>query len=206
MSDSASSRYVVLAALEFDDTGELALGDACRIAQRNAASELHLVHAIAPSLATERDGESTAIAAQLARAPIKVREYVDRACAGTGLKVVAHVRHGNPAQVILQTAADLEVDLIVVGTHQRSGLQKLVLGSVAERVLREAHCPVLIAVPKSYAQRDASSSIEPPCQDCLRARNQSADPHAWCERHARHRLRPHLYTPSDRPPPAMLGT
>jgi nucleotide-binding universal stress UspA family protein len=203
MTDTTAARYVLLTAIEFDDTGARALREACRIAQHDTTAELHLIHAIAPSLMPERDGESTAIAAQLARAPGKLREFVDSNCAGTTLKVVAHVRSGNPAQVILQTAADLNADLIVVGTHQRSGLGKLVLGSVGERVLREAHCPVLVAAPKSHS---VNSSIEPPCTDCLRTRNENTDPHAWCDRHSRARLRPHVYTPSDRPTPSTMGT
>jgi nucleotide-binding universal stress UspA family protein len=201
----SSHRYVLLAALQFDETGIRALGEACRIAQRDSIAELHVVHAIAASLLPEHDGEPTSIAAQLERAPIKLREYVDRACAGTTIKVVAHVRAGTPAQIILQTAADLDADMIVLGTHQRRGVEKLLLGSVAERVLREAPCPVLIAAPKSFHAAPASSSIEPPCPDCVEARNSPQDV-AWCERHSHGRLRPHVYMPSDRPSTSVLGT
>jgi nucleotide-binding universal stress UspA family protein len=196
--------YVVLAAVQFDDTGELALREACRIAAQHTSTELHLVHAAVPSFASEHEGESTAIVAQLARAPHKLREYVDRICAGTNLKLIAHIRSGSAHEIILEVAADLTADVIVLGTHQRSGLGKLVLGSVAERVLREAHCPVLIALPKSYAAQ--SPSIDPPCPDCSSVRAAAKDPDAWCERHSRTRLRPHVYTPSDHPRPSQLGT
>lgn len=50
---------------------------------------------------------------------------------------------GNPADMILTIAADLHVDLIVMGTHGRSGIGRLVVGSVAEAVIRKATCPVL---------------------------------------------------------------
>jgi nucleotide-binding universal stress UspA family protein len=205
MTDSPTP-YVIMTALQFDDTGERALEQASRIAQRDPAAEVHVIHAIAPSLAPERNGESTSIAVQLARAPEKLREYVDRACAGTSLKVVAHVRSGTPHQVILQAAADYDADLIVLGTHRRSGLEKLLLGSVAERVFRDAHCAVLLAAPKSHDARAANASIEPPCPDCVAARNAAHDPGAWCERHSHGRLRPHVYTPSDRPNPSSFGT
>lgn len=190
---SSEPRYIILAAVQFDETGEFALHEASRIAQRNAGAELHLVHVATPSLVPEAAGESTAMPVQLARAPQKLREHVDRACAGMTIKIVAHIRSGTPHQEILQTAADLSADMIVLGTHQRSGVAKLVLGSVAERVLREAHCPVLIALPKSHAKNPA---IEPPCPDCLNARNAARDPEAWCERHSRTRLRAHVYEPS----------
>jgi len=50
---------------------------------------------------------------------------------------------GEPATVIVETAQEIEADLIVMGTHGRSGLTRLVMGSVAEDVLRRAPCPVL---------------------------------------------------------------
>jgi nucleotide-binding universal stress UspA family protein len=50
---------------------------------------------------------------------------------------------GDPATEILRTAAEVPCDLIVMGTHGRTGLTRLILGSVAEQVLRQAPCPVL---------------------------------------------------------------
>jgi len=50
---------------------------------------------------------------------------------------------GDPAERVLETARGLEADLIVMGTHGRRGLSHLVLGSVAERVVRESLVPVL---------------------------------------------------------------
>jgi nucleotide-binding universal stress UspA family protein len=56
----------------------------------------------------------------------------------------AIVRNGPPADAILDAAARLHADLIVVGTHGRSGLRRMTLGSVAESVLRHAQCSVFI--------------------------------------------------------------
>jgi len=53
------------------------------------------------------------------------------------------VTSGDPAEQVLETARDLDADLIVMGTHGRKGLGHLVLGSVAERVVRESPIPVL---------------------------------------------------------------
>jgi nucleotide-binding universal stress UspA family protein len=55
----------------------------------------------------------------------------------------AHVATGDPADAIVRYAAELGVDLIVMGTHGRTGLQHVLLGSVAEKVVRHALCPVL---------------------------------------------------------------
>lgn len=51
---------------------------------------------------------------------------------------------GSPAQEIVRAATDREVDLIVMGTHGRGGVSHMLLGSVAEKVVRAAPCPVLI--------------------------------------------------------------
>ena len=61
------------------------------------------------------------------------------------LNVRKVVRIGYPAQVITDYAALEKIDLIVVGTHGRTGLSHLLMGSVAERVVRTAPCPVLVA-------------------------------------------------------------
>jgi nucleotide-binding universal stress UspA family protein len=50
---------------------------------------------------------------------------------------------GEPAEEIVRLAGELKCDLIVLGTHGRSGLPRMVLGSVAEQVVRKAPCPVL---------------------------------------------------------------
>jgi len=54
------------------------------------------------------------------------------------------VRVGHPAETILQVARDLRADMIVIGSHGRSGLGRVLLGSVAESVVRQASCPVLV--------------------------------------------------------------
>jgi len=57
--------------------------------------------------------------------------------------VVAMVREGKPATIILEVIAGLGPDLVVMGSHGRSKLDHLLIGSVAERVIRKAPCPVL---------------------------------------------------------------
>jgi nucleotide-binding universal stress UspA family protein len=61
----------------------------------------------------------------------------------SGIDVETVVREGYPASVIIDEAADQSVDLIVIGTHGLSGLKHMLLGSIAERVVQKAHCPVL---------------------------------------------------------------
>ena len=54
------------------------------------------------------------------------------------------VLFGDPGQNIVQFAEDIDANVIVMPSHGRSGLKRLMLGSVAERVLRLAHCPVVV--------------------------------------------------------------
>lgn len=60
-----------------------------------------------------------------------------------GVEVHTHVRTGFPPEEILAEAAESKADLIVIGTHGRTGVERVLLGSVAERVIRAAKIPVL---------------------------------------------------------------
>lgn len=58
--------------------------------------------------------------------------------------VTPHVRSGTPWNEIVLAAKEYKADLIIIGTHGRTGLKHIVMGSTAERVVRHAHCPVLV--------------------------------------------------------------
>lgn len=64
-------------------------------------------------------------------------------------QIQTHLVIGSPRQSILETAQSEHADLIVLQTHGRSGLQWLILGSVAEGVIRRSTCPVLVLPPTS---------------------------------------------------------
>ena len=61
-----------------------------------------------------------------------------------------HVRDGNPAAEILSLAQESHCDLIVIGTHGRTGVGRLLMGSVAEQLVRKAPCPVLTVKQPMY--------------------------------------------------------
>jgi nucleotide-binding universal stress UspA family protein len=73
----------------------------------------------------------------------RMQACLERVTAG-GLEGEVVVVHGVPFQEILETAKRWQVDLIVMGTHGRTGLSHVFLGSVAEKVVRLAPCPVLV--------------------------------------------------------------
>jgi nucleotide-binding universal stress UspA family protein len=60
------------------------------------------------------------------------------------------IRFGKPFLEIIQFAKEKEVDIIAIGTHGRAGVDRIILGSVAERVVRKAHCPVMVVRSRKY--------------------------------------------------------
>lgn len=86
----------------------------------------------------QRDAAGLALDAQIEKA---------RAGGTDGVDVRPMLREGIPADAIPSTAVEIGADLIVMGTHGRKGAQHLLLGSIAERVVRIAACPVLTVRP-----------------------------------------------------------
>jgi nucleotide-binding universal stress UspA family protein len=62
--------------------------------------------------------------------------------------IVGHFTLGEPTHEILKLCSELEADLLVVGTHDASGLERLLLGSISERLVRKAPCAVLVVRPR----------------------------------------------------------
>jgi universal stress protein family protein len=130
-----------------------------------------------------------------------VRRYVEQrreAFSGSlgSVSVRPHLRLEAPAHELAQIASDLEADLVVVGTHGRRGVARLLLGSVAEAVVRLAPCPVLVVRPKALPEE--VPRIEPPCPQCLEARRASSGAEYWCEQHRERHGQRHTYSQRDR--------
>jgi len=74
----------------------------------------------------------------------KLQETLNKFPQARQIKVITEVRKGFPSEEILREAADRGVDLIVIASHGKTGLKKYFLGSVADKVIKEAKCPVLL--------------------------------------------------------------
>ena len=137
----------VLCPMDFSDSSDHALRYAAAMAEQFHA-ELLLLHVVSPILAA-LPGEPMLPGteqADLDALTDACRERLDRAVgtlAAEGLNVQPLVLNGVPFIEIVRCAREREVDLIVLGTHGRTGLEHLLIGSVAERVVRKAPCPVL---------------------------------------------------------------
>ena len=119
-----------------------------------------------------------------------------RAADVSDIQVNAHVYPGDPATEILRLAEDVEADLILVGTHGRVGVKRLLMGSVAEAVMREARCPVLVMRRRHYEQHPELQP-EPPCPDCVALRDQTNGAGRWCAAHDRPWVPAHRYAYRD---------
>lgn len=136
----------VLVPTDFSGPSEEAWKAACRLA-RALGAELILVHVfVEPSLFSEGpfSGERVREVYATSRAWIeKALEELAGAARDQGIAVRVMVRDGAAHREILALAAYEHADLIVIGTHGRGGLERALIGSVADRVIRLAPCPVL---------------------------------------------------------------
>jgi nucleotide-binding universal stress UspA family protein len=138
----------ILAATDFSPTGERAQRAALALARRFDA-ELHVMHVQVllddPHLA---DAQRDEVDRLLATTDADKHLALQTAAEGHHDRVRTHiVRSLSAAEAITETCTDLSCDLIVVGTHGRRGLSHLLLGSVAEKVVRTAPVPVLTVRP-----------------------------------------------------------
>lgn len=133
------------------------LREALRLCRRLPGSELHVTHVVF----AERSMHDASQLADLARLlPARLEQlqlHVGRVgkselrAGSLSQETVFHLRIGDPADALHQVAVDVDADLIVVGTHARRGIEKLLLGSVAQALVQMARVPVLVARPKNFA-------------------------------------------------------
>ncbi len=74
----------------------------------------------------------------------KLREAIDKCQEKGNIKILPDVRKGQPYEEILKEASERKIDLIVIASHGETGLKKYFIGSVTEKVMKEAKCPVLL--------------------------------------------------------------
>jgi nucleotide-binding universal stress UspA family protein len=145
----------ILCPVDFDANSIRMLGQAAELARERHA-KLYLLHVVptppGPEVAVDFIGLEDRAKKRLDRL---VRKKLGRR---TGWEV--HVRSGPPALEVMRAAERFGVDLIVMATHGRKGLKHLVLGSVAESVVREAPCPVLTMSPKVAARVARAASVK----------------------------------------------
>jgi nucleotide-binding universal stress UspA family protein len=137
----------ILVGTDFSEIADAAVRAAHDHAERHAA-RLHIFHA-----QWLQEPDATRRLAQLS------------ASLGTSVPIVVAGSFGDAANEITRYAREHDVDLIVVGTHGRTGMSRALLGSVAERVIRTAPCPVLAVPLSAPPPRPAEASPAAPAVD-----------------------------------------
>jgi nucleotide-binding universal stress UspA family protein len=196
--------HVIVAATDFSEVSNLALQQAWQLATQRSDAELHVVHVVDDRRGpTSKSAELQREEQLLAELPDAVRNHaIAQAQAGKlpplHRPLGVHVRLGKPAPSILQLAADLDAALVVVGSHGRSGLSKLVLGSVSEELVKSGRLPVLVSRPKNLEGMAQSAKLDPPCADCIRVRHETGGRQWWCELHGRPHADHHVHSSTQR--------
>lgn len=138
----------ILCPTDFSDLSLHALGYARSFAERNNAT-LHCLHVVddAYQYMVSMGPDSVPIGPPtedlIGAAEEQMKRFVADHLSSVSLPVVSDVATGRPFVEIIAYARNHEIDMIVIGTHGRSGLKHVLLGSVAEKVVRKAPCPVL---------------------------------------------------------------
>jgi nucleotide-binding universal stress UspA family protein len=163
MGERVRPRQVVVA-YDFSATSDEALGLAAEIACREPIHVLHIVtaidhrHGLPVAPVHKVDYEyAEKVQAMLGE---RVREIFAGRRAIAEVHFFVHARIGHPADEVLALARDVGADLVLIGSHGRTGVDRLVLGSVSEKVAREAKCPVMVVRPKSYREVELMEVVD----------------------------------------------
>ncbi|MEO8502230.1 MAG: universal stress protein [Vicinamibacteria bacterium] len=135
----------ILVPIDFSESSEKAATAACALAEKTGAT-VHLLHAYV--IPVESVGLALTVSQQYVEQFVKdsksqLEELAAKLCPGAKLGPML-VESGDPREVIVEESQKLHAELIVMGTHGRRGITRALLGSVAESVVRTAHCSVLV--------------------------------------------------------------
>jgi len=147
----------ILCPVDFSAISNRALDHAATLARRHGASllALHVVPFAAPMPAAPAAPAYPVTAVpqpELRRSMLEELERRVEPLRRSGMTVETLVREGDVVHAVLEEAERLPIDLVVMGSHGSSGFERLVMGSVTEKVLRKAPCPVLTVGPPAAEQ------------------------------------------------------
>lgn len=144
----------ILVPTDFSEYANAAFRYALELA-RAVQAQIHLLHVVDNPLAAGM-WSSEIYTAEIAGLQINLvrdaEERLKHSVPPGADNVSTEVRSGNPTRQILDAAREHGSNLIVMGTNGRTGIAHVVMGSVAERVLRQAPCPVLTLRPEAVSE------------------------------------------------------
>lgn len=143
----------IVYATDFSEHAQLGFRLACSLACDHGA-RLVIVHAVPPPAVAFGEALTQRVYEE-ARAEARRKLEAFRPTEAA-LDFEMRVVEGHPASAIVEVARETEAELIVLGTHGRTGLSRVIMGSVAEEVLRKAHCPVVVVKPEMHTEAVAA--------------------------------------------------
>lgn len=175
----------VVVGYDFSHSGHAALARGVALAARASTHVLHVICVVDPKSPIPSipsyDGVDYMYAARVQEAlATAVEEELKKHDVHTRVHFFVHARIGRASEEILQLAREVGAELIVVGSHDLHGLERLFVGSTSAKVMREAKCSVEIARPKEYPDVELLPIVEADESD-----------------HGRPYLPPHRYTYED---------
>ncbi len=179
----------VVVGYDFGRSSSAALHRAVTLAARAPFHVLHVVCVIHPKEAIPSippyNGIDHMYAARVQEAlAAEIQHELDRADVHDRVHFFVHARIGKAALEILDLARDVGADLIIVGSTGLTGLEHMLLGSTSAHVVRDAHCTVEVARPKTYP------AVELPAVDSVDPRHTYVPPHRYTYEDHRVNLRP----------------
>jgi nucleotide-binding universal stress UspA family protein len=165
--------FPIVVAVDFSELADRALQAALELSQTHPNAELHVI-----AVGNEDTGAVLLPGPALRVLPQKEAEaetckHVDevvknfaKAHGPVGVERIAvYVTSGYPAERIVALAGAVDAELIVLGTHGRTGFKRIALGSVAEEVVRRAPCTVHVVRPRDFLEGEKLPAIDPPLHE-----------------------------------------
>jgi nucleotide-binding universal stress UspA family protein len=140
----------ILVPTDFSEDSEAAFRTALNIAVKYR-SRIYLLHVISSSAhqnmtdyCLDANIMNRILNETIVSSNEKLQAIIDKNQLSGDFNVIPNVRRGHPCEEILKEASERKIDLIVIASHGKTGLQKYFIGSVTERVMKDVNCPVLL--------------------------------------------------------------
>jgi len=146
-----SDPEVIVCALDSSNGAVRVLAMAARLARAFPSAALHVLHVFRTSRFDRAHAAAPALDPNaLADAKDQLEAHVRSARTQCRNSVIGHFQVGDPTSEVLRLITDLKAQLLVIGTHDHAGFERLILGSTAETLMRKAGCSVLVVRPDKY--------------------------------------------------------
>lgn len=181
MSDTSQHPIQIVVGYDFSELAALALSRALALVRGEPRHMLHVLAVLDErgglGLSSKRHKPTYLDGLEIEEALTKeLSARIDASRPGHKIHFFVHVRIGEPAEQILHLGQEIGAHLIMVGSQGHTRLERLLLGSVSEKVMREAKCPVLVVRPREYEDVELLTIVDAP------------------PKHAGEYIKPHRYT------------